>query len=313
VESLSLTHLENFLDIIDRQSIQAAARARGRSRATCGRMLRELEAAFDGTSLIQRAPGQRNIVLTPAGNELARRARNLLRHWTRWQVGTRDALLSARRGIRVGVLVGAFDLLADVLGFMRGRSPTRALQVIEYTDDDLLGGVIEGEVDIGFGTLNPAGVPRALEFHPIGSLPWVVIMPESLAETLREGVRLVDLDGRPLVVPRAGPARETLEQQFAEHEGRPLTFHPVFEAGSSPRVVEAVARGYGVAVVSRFRALFLQQGVVVRDLLDGPEALMAGAFTRRGAPVPAPAKRLYEAAKRHFHELSQAERGSLAT
>ncbi len=233
--------------------------------------------------------------------------RLLLRHWDRWLVATRDALLSSRRGIRVGVLVGAFDLLADVLEDMQQEDPERALHVVEYADDHLQEGVLEGEVDIGFGTLEPDGAARALECHTIGALPWVVIIPESLGDTLGARVRLADLEGRPMVVTRSGPARETIEQHFAEHEGRPLAFNPAFEVSSSPRVVEAVARGFGIAVVSRFRARFLQRGVVVRELVDGPEALVAGAFTRRGARIPAGAAELLTRARRHFKTLSSAE------
>lgn len=280
---------------------------RGRSRATTGRLLADLEAAFEDTPLVQRAPGQRSVVLTPAGEELARRVRLLMRHWDRWLVATRDALLSTRRAIRVGVLVGAFDLLADVLEDMQKDEPERALHMIEYADDHLQEGVLEGEVDIGFGTLDPSETARALEFHPIGALPWVVIAPASMAAKLGARVRLADLEGRALVVTRSGPARETIEQHFADHDGRPLAFDPAFEVSSSPRVVEAVARGFGVAVVSRFRARFLQGGVVVRELVDGPEALIAGAFTRKGARIPSGAAELLARATHHFQTLSRAE------
>ncbi|MCA9688795.1 MAG: LysR family transcriptional regulator [Nannocystaceae bacterium] len=302
-DTITRAHLETYLDIVDHGSIQAAARVRERSRATCGRYLADLEALFDGAVLVQRAPGQRTITLTPSGEELARRIRTFLHHWDRWLVSTRDALSRARKGVRLGVVVGAFDLLADVLADMRSNDPGLPLHVVEYADDDLLAGVGSGEIDLGFGTLDPQGVPRHLQFHAIGPLPWVVIVPTPIAKSFGPRLRLADLDGRPMVVARSGPARESLEQHFANYEGRPLTFNPACEVNSTPRIVDAVARGFGIAIVSRFRASFPRPGVSIRELVDGPEPLTAGAFTRKGSRLSASARALLQRATTHFHTL----------
>ncbi|MGB1013484.1 MAG: LysR substrate-binding domain-containing protein [Nannocystaceae bacterium] len=301
---LTRAHLEAFLEIVDRGSIQAAARHRGHSRATYARYLVDLEQMFAGSELLQRAPGQRTGSVTPAGQELARRARLFLHQWDRWVVGTRDALATTGRAIRVGVLAGAFDLLADVLAELIDHEPTPSLHVIEYPDNELLAGVGDGEVDLGFGTLGHGELPRHLQFTPIGSLPWVVILSRRWEDVLPQTLRLADLENLPLVVTRSGPAREQLEQHFANYEGRPLTFRAAFEVGSSPRVVEAVARGFGIAVVSRFRAAFLPDGVVVRNLADGPAPLTAGAFSRKNTSLPAPVRALLEKATAHFHDLA---------
>ncbi len=303
--TLTRAHLEAFLEIVERGSIQAAARHRGHARATYARYLTDLEQLFAGCELIQRAPGQRTGSVTPAGLELARRARTFLHQWDRWLVGTRDALATTERAIRVGVLAGAFDLLAHALSDICKQDPAPSLHVIEYPDNELLRGLGDGEVDLAFGTLGPVELPRHLEFTAIGPLPWVVIFADRLAASLPSEVTLADLEGKPLVVTRSGPAREQLEQHFANYEGRPLTFDPTFEVGSSPRVVEGVARGFGLAVVSTFRAAFLPEGVHVRRLVDGPDPLTAGAFTRKGAVLPEPSQRLLERATAHFHNLAK--------
>ncbi len=302
---LTRAHLEAFLEIVERGSIQAAARHRGHARATYARYLADLERMFAGTELLQRAPGQRTGSVTPAGSELARRARMFLHQWDRWVVDTRDVLATTERAVRVGVLAGAFDLIAEALADICNREPAPSLHVVEYPDNELLQGVGDGEVDLGFGTLGPGELPRHLEFTAIGPLPWAVIASSQFADKLPATLKLADLEGLPLVVTRSGPAREQLEQHFANYEGRPLTFHAAFEVGSSPRVVEAVARGFGVAVVSTFRAAFLPEGVHVRELVDGPDPLTAGAFRRKGTVLPTPSQDLLTRATAHFHELAK--------
>lgn len=310
-DDVSMAHLRAFVEIAERKSIQAAARATGRSRATYMRMLAEIANAFGAPELLQRAPGQRVGVLTPQGRELARRARTMLEQWERWQVATRDALAQARDQVRVGALPGSFDLIADLLSELRTRRPDVALHVVEYPDDLLLPGLVAGEVDLGFGTQSlerPAGerapsTPR-LRFESFGPLPWVVIASRRAARSLPSPLRLRDLDGVPLVVQRSGAARETLEHYFAEYEGGPLVLHAAFEVGSTPRLVEMVARGFGPALVSRFRVGFVPRNVVALPLLDGPAPLTAGVFMRRGAVLPDAARRLIDAARDRFAALT---------
>jgi DNA-binding transcriptional LysR family regulator len=300
----SLADLEAFLEVVERRSLQAAARATGRSRATYMRVLETLQRAYDTPELLQRARGQRQGVLTPAGQELARRARVMLRSWARWQVATRDALQRVRRSLRLGTLAGSFDLLADILVELRRESPDLALQVVEYPDDRLLDAVDAGQVDLGFGTLDPQGVPPRLSFESLGPLPWAVIVPRDFAGSLPARVRLRDLDGVPLVVTRVGPARERLEREFAQYRTGPLVLNAAYEVGSTPRVVEMVARGFGPAVVSRFRLSFLPPSVEVRPLRDGPAPLMAGVFSRRDAQPTAVTTALVDRARRRFRALS---------
>jgi len=303
-QALTPADLEAFLEVVERRSIQAAARATGRSRSTYMRVLESLQEAFDAPELLQRARGQRQGVLTPAGQELARRARVMLRSWARWNVATRDALQRTRRSLRLGTLAGSFDLLADLLVELRQAWPDLALHVVEYPDDRLLDAVDAGLVDLGFGTLDPQGVPPRLQFESLGPLPWAVIVPADWDGTLPPRVRLADLDGVPLVVTRVGPARERLEREFAQYRTGPLVLNAAFEVASTPRVVEMVARGFGPAVVSRFRLSFLPPTVEVRPLRDGPAPLMAGVFRRRDARPSPVTTALVDWARRRFVALS---------
>lgn len=303
---LTLEHLRAFLEVADRRSVQAAARATGRSRTTYLRWLAELREAFGAPELLERAPGQRRGVLTSEGEELARRARAMIEAWERWCIGTHDALEQSRGAVRVGTLPGSFDLIADLLTDLRTRRPEVALRIVEYPDERLVDALEQGEVDVGFGTLDPARLPGRVDFEPFGRLAWAVILPRAMKDRFPRRLRLRDLDNVPLVVTRGGPARARLERYFAEYDEGPLVLNPAFEVGSTPRMVEMVARGFGPAIVSRFRLAFIPPEVEARPLLDGPAPLIAGAFTRRGATLPPAGRELVAAARSHFRALNRA-------
>jgi LysR family nitrogen assimilation transcriptional regulator len=294
--------LEAFLEVVQARSIQAAATHSGRSRATYHRALNTLEEDL-GTELLRRGPGQRQAELTPAGEALAIRARALLERWDQGLANLHDAL-GQPRGVRVGAMVGAFDLLADLILELLAQDPLMPLRLKELPGAALQDHVLRGDVDLGFGTADPAGPPKGLRFTPLGPLPFAVILPAAQAPLFPAALRLSDLDEVPMVVHRAGPAREHLEREFAAAGA--LTLVPLVEVESTPRLVDMVARGFGPAVVSRVRLSFLPEGVVARPLLDGPQPLRAGVYMRRGARLSGPAKLLVTRARARFQALAEA-------
>jgi len=303
-ERPTLAELRLFLAIADARSVQAAARRSGRSRATTMRVLADLERAFGVPALLERAPGQRTGVLTPEGEELQRRARAIVQQWDEWRIATRDALARQHAALRIGTLPGSFDLIAEPLSELRAAHPELALRVTEYTDERLLDAIRGGAVDLGFGTVTPDPAPARLAVDVLGELGWSVIVPHAQASRFGASVRLRELHGVPMVALRDGPARERIERAFAEADGGPFVLDAAFEVGSTPRIVELVARGFGPAIVSRFRLAFLPPEVVVRPLVDGPPPLRAGVLHRRGARLSDAALRLLELARARFTELA---------
>lgn len=280
MSGLTREHLEDFLSVAERRSIQAAARETGRSRATLQRRLTELERILDAPPLLQRGPGQREGVLTLAGEALVERAKAMLRGWDQWIATTRDEVGRQHEQLRIGALGGSLDLVVDLLVEMRDERPELAMRVLELPAGELTERVLDGHIDLGFGTATAEGLPKGLAFLTLGALDFVLIAPKRLSKRLPIAPRISDLDDVPLVVPRSGALRELLERRYHE---RGLPLRPVAEVESTPRMVELVSRGFGVAVVSRFRLAFTPPGVVVRSLADGPAPLRAGVFTRKEA------------------------------
>ncbi len=303
--SVTREHLQDFLAVAERRSIQAAARDTGRSRATLARRLEELEALLSSPPLLLRGPGQREGVLTPAGEALVGRARAMIRDWDRWVATTRDEVARHEDQLRVGALGGSLDLVVELVIALRKERPELPVHLTELPAHELLERLGAGAIDLGFGTAPPEGTPRGLQFETLGTLEHAVIAARPLARRLPESPSIADLATVPLVVLRAGALREGMERAFAQHPRGPLAFRPVAEVESTPRVVELVAHGLGVAVVSRFRLAFAPKGLVVRPLVDGPKPLRAGVYTRANATLRAVEEELVRRARARFHSIAQ--------
>jgi DNA-binding transcriptional LysR family regulator len=304
MEMLPRGQLEAFLEIVDHGSLQAAGRATGRSRATYGRLLAELESTLGGVALLERSPGQRAVRLTPAGAELEVRARSFLARCDRWVAETRDALVTEAPRVRVGAVGGSFDLIADLLGELAGHGPDARVESIELPGGRLVDAVLRGEVDLGFGPAELGALPADLAFEGLGPLTWSVIVPAARAAEFPASVPVGRLEREAMIVTRSGPAREVVERCFARAVGGPFALRAAHQVESTPRIVDLVARGLGVAIVSGFRIAFLPPGVVVRALEGGPAPLVAGVLTRRDRRLGSDARWLLARARARFEALT---------
>lgn len=296
--------LEAYLEVIDAGSIQTAAKQSGRSRATYHRHLSDLQDSLGGAELLQRRPGQRQVLATPAGLALEVRARAILARWDQWQAETKEALSLAQRSVRIGALSGAFDLLADLVMQVAKGHPPGTFTLVEYPSGSLRPAVATGSVDFAVGTAGAEGLERNLRFDEVGPLPWSVIVPAHRAHAFADPLSLVDLHEVPMVVPRSGPTRTLLQRCFEAHPEGPLSLVSTVEVESTPRMVDMVAKGFGPAIVTRFRLQFLpQQGVQIRALKDGPAPLVAGIYTRRGVKLSALAQEMLQTMRAALQEV----------
>ncbi|RMG97388.1 MAG: LysR family transcriptional regulator [Deltaproteobacteria bacterium] len=299
--------LVTFLEVVEAGSVQAAARRHGISRTTIQRRLDRLRSALDAPPLFESRPGRKRLLLSAEGHEVARRARVLVDHWARSAVSLRDAVAGPRR-VRVGTLAGSFDLLADVVADAWTGPEAVGLAVVELPEDRLLSALAAGEVDVAFGTRR-AETPAGLRFYGLGSLGWAAIVPAASADAFADPLGVEDLADTPLVVLSAGPARARIDAWFAGAAGGPLVPTYAFEAGSTPRLVEMVGRGFGVGLVTRFRLAFLSDAVAVRCLRSEPAPLVAGYYVRSGAALPAHVRRWVGRVRQRFLTLAAAEGG----
>ena len=131
---MDLSHLRQFVTIVDAGSVQAAARQLGVSRSVLRRGLDELERA-SGARLLHRDPS--GVRLTAAGAVALERGRPLVESGYAWMREVRSAEREPRGLIRVILPVGMPQALAvDTLLAGREALPHQEI-VLRHSEDPL--------------------------------------------------------------------------------------------------------------------------------------------------------------------------------
>ncbi|MFB7557303.1 hydrogen peroxide-inducible genes activator [Streptomyces brevispora] len=297
----SLSQLRAFAAVAEHLHFRDAAAAIGMSQPALSGAVSALEESL-GVQLIERTT--RKVLLSPAGERLAVRARAVLE-----AVGELMEEAEAVRAPFTGVLrLGVIPtvapyLLPTVLRLVHERYPDLDLQVHEEQTSSLLEGLAAGRLDLLLLAV-PLGVPGVTEL-PLFEEDFVLVMERShwlggRADIPREALRELPL----LLLDEGHCLRDQaldICREAGRTEGAPVT---TTAAGLST-LVQLVAGGLGVTLLPR-------TAVTVETARN--EALTTGYFAD-----PAPARRvalgMRTGAARHeeFEEFAAALRGAMTT
>ncbi|MEU8625234.1 hydrogen peroxide-inducible genes activator [Streptomyces sp. NPDC048669] len=295
----SLSQLRAFAAVAEQLHFRDAAAAIGMSQPALSGAVSALEEAL-GVQLIERTT--RKVLLSPAGERLAVRARAVLE-----AVGELMEEAEAVRAPFTGVLrLGVIPtvapyLLPTVLRLVHDRYPDLDLQVHEEQTSSLLEGLAAGRLDLLLLAV-PLGMPGVSEL-PLFEEDFVLVMERShwlggRADIPREALRELPL----LLLDEGHCLRDQaldICREAGRTEGAPVT---TTAAGLST-LVQLVAGGLGVTLLPR-------TAVTVETARN--EALTTGYFAD-----PAPARRvalgMRTGAARHeeFEEFAGALRGAM--
>lgn len=295
----SLSQLRAFAAVAEQLHFRDAAAAIGMSQPALSGAVSALEEAL-GVQLIERTT--RKVLLSPAGERLAVRARAVLA-----AVGELMEEAEAVRAPFTGVLrLGVIPtvapyLLPTVLRLVHDRYPDLDLQVHEEQTSSLLEGLAAGRLDLLLLAV-PLGMPGVSEL-PLFEEDFVLVMERShwlggRADIPREALRELPL----LLLDEGHCLRDQaldICREAGRTEGAPVT---TTAAGLST-LVQLVAGGLGVTLLPR-------TAVTVETARN--EALTTGYFAD-----PAPARRvalgMRTGAARHeeFEEFAGALRGAM--
>jgi len=141
----SLRQLGYLVEVADRLNFRAAAEASFVTQSTLSAGIKELESSL-GVELVERDP--RGVRLTPAGEEVARRARSVLAAVKDMVDSARDAGAPLGGIFRLGVIptVAPF-LLSGVMSRIRDEYPDLKLYLREDLTERLLEKLRAGELD----------------------------------------------------------------------------------------------------------------------------------------------------------------------
>ena len=241
--ALNLSELHSFIVLSDHLHFGQAAEALHLSQPALTKQIQRLEDKVNGPLLVR---GYRRVTLTPAGEILRDRARNLLKeaeiteHMTRLAVSGKAGLL--RIGFGIASLASG---LPEILARFRQHFPEVQVAMRDMATPDQIEALELGDIDVGFIRL-PVERPDLITV-PIFEEMLVAAVPQGM--TYRKG--LAGLRNEPFVV-----ISRSVSTSFFDH-----LVQTCRAAGFSPRIVQEVNElftvlhlvqaGVGVSLVPR--------------------------------------------------------------
>jgi LysR family hydrogen peroxide-inducible transcriptional activator len=277
----TLRQLRYFVTLAETQHFGQAATRCHVTQPALSMQIKELEIAL-GVPLIERA--RRGALLTPAGREVARRARAILR-------AVQDLADLARKHadvlsgpLRVGVIptVGPY-LLPGVLPRLHDVFPALQLSLRETQTAVLIRELLAGALDLLILAL-PLEEPE-IEELPLFDDVFALALPAQHPLGARRSVAQTDLGGEHLLLLEEGHCLR--DQTLAVGQAAGASALDDFRASSLATVVQMVANGYGCTILPEL-ALPVEvgdrQGIHVVPFRDPPPVRTVGLAWRRTSP-----------------------------
>jgi len=192
--------LQYLVKLAELKNFSRAAEACFVSQPTLSTQIRKLEEEL-GVSLVERAP--RNVMLTPVGEDIAHRARHVLRDVEHIKTAARRSKNPATGTIKLGIFPTlAPYLLPHVIPEIRENFPELKLQLAEEKTEDILRMLDQGQLDAGLLAL-PVDEP-GLDVEVLFEEPFVAAMPANHPLTDKKTLCINDLEGEELLLLEEG-------------------------------------------------------------------------------------------------------------
>lgn len=197
---MNIRALQYFVKLAELKHFSKAASACFVSQPTLSTQIRKLEDEL-GVSLVERAP--RHIMLTPIGEDIAHRAKHVLRDIEHLKDAARRSKDPETGTIKLGIFPTlAPYLLPHVIPVVCKRYPELRLQLAEEKTEDILNMLDQGRLDAGLLALPVE--EHGMDMEILFEEPFVTAMPSSHPLTEKQNISLKDLEGEELLLLEEG-------------------------------------------------------------------------------------------------------------
>ena len=192
--------LQYFVKLAELKHFSNAANACFVSQPTLSTQIQKLEDEL-GVTLVERAP--RKVMLTPIGEDIAHRARHVLRDIEHLKDAARRSNNPETGTIKLGIFPTlAPYLLPHVIPVICQRYPDLRLQLAEEKTENILSMLDQGRLDAGLLALPVE--EHGMEMEVLFEEPFVTAMPTSHPLTDKTHIDLSDLEGEELLLLEEG-------------------------------------------------------------------------------------------------------------
>uniref|UniRef100_A0A7C4AJS9 LysR family transcriptional regulator n=1 Tax=Thermodesulfovibrio aggregans TaxID=86166 RepID=A0A7C4AJS9_9BACT len=235
--------------------------------------IQALEELYE-TKLFDRSTG--SITLTPAGEILYKYAKQILTLYAEAakEIGKITGLIKGCVKIGAGTTVGSYILPAIAVDFKKKHPKIRLSVSIGNTKKVL---EMLGSNMIDFGIISEMPGKSKFTFEPIISDELCVICSSDHPLSNQKSVSLYDIIKEPFVIREEGSSTRVIIEKFLSEHGLSISnLHIALILGSTGSIKEAVERGMGLSIISKWairkevscgnlRILKLKEGEIKRD------------------------------------------------
>ncbi|KAA9164006.1 LysR family transcriptional regulator [Amycolatopsis acidicola] len=281
---MEVRQLQYVLALAEECHFQRAASRLSVSQPSLSQHIQRVEREV-GVELFVRST--RSVSLTPAGEVLVARAREIL-------AGLDDAIEATReRGegvtgrLSIGIAGSAtYSLVPRLVRGFRHEHPRLVIHLSpEMMTSQQVPALVDGRLDIGF--LRPPVAVDGWSVEVVDSEPMVALLPAGHPGAAASSVRLTDLQRDPFIT--FSSRSDSRANQVVFSACRKAGFDPRIgqEVGMVAAVVGLVSAGIGVAVVPHSIQCVKVDGAVYRPIDDGPSLDLAMCWREEMSPAVA--------------------------
>ena len=276
---ITLKHLRYFEALARHRHFGHAAEALSISQPALSLQMKELEEIL-GAPLVERGP--RQIRLTGLGEEVAQRARDILRGVDEVASLAKASSWPLSGRLRLGIIPTiAPYLLPRVVSQLAARFPDLSLHPREAVTAKLVRDLAEGRLDLAMVAL-PVSEPGLAE-HPLFDEGFLLVRPA--AQSAAPAPRVEELARMPLRLLEEGHCFR--DQAIAACKLPRTPKGEIMEGSSLSTLVQMVAAGLGVTLIPEMAAAIEGRSapVVVQRLADRPPSRTVGLVWRQSDPL----------------------------
>ena len=240
----TLRQLRFLVALADTGNFSRAAEVCHVTQSTLSTGLKEMEARL-GVEVAERTT--HSVMMTPLGQELAERARDILARVSDFEERARTEVSAGVTELRFGAIptVGPF-LLPRALPMLRAEKPRTQFYLREELTDQLVAGLLDGRLDLILIAL-PHDLPASVETVVLFEDGYSLATPRQHPLANLDQVEGADLAGRDLLLLERGHCLQ--QHALSSVPGVDLSQDKTFAATSLPTLVAMVEEGLGVTLL----------------------------------------------------------------
>lgn len=241
---MDFDQLETFLEVARHSSFSRAAERRFRTQPAISSQIRALEEEV-GAKLFDRSGGK--VALTGAGKIFQQYVEQTLEARKTMLVTVAEMERVPRGEIVVGANEGTcLHILPEVFADFRKQYPEVGVQISRLERAKILESIIDNSVD--FGVVSVPVSDKRLTVVTIHTDELVIIAPPRHPLSKQQKAGISDVGQFPLLLPKVGRTRDSLEDLFHERGLKPKV---AMELDSSELLKRFVAADVGVGFIAR--------------------------------------------------------------